>query len=123
MMMNAGSGFHHEEAVRADAEEPVELLQIFMRPQEDDLEPAIQFYAMDSADSINAWRLLGGDEQSGAPLKINSRVQFFDTKLVGHTMTTPDLQDTTGLLYVFDGDIRVVDTDIALVSRVSVFRF
>ena len=41
MMMNAGAGFWHEEKVKEDE---VEMLQIFVRPNETDLSPEIQFH-------------------------------------------------------------------------------
>lgn len=40
MMMNAGESFWHEEKVKEDH---VEMLQIFIRPEEADLQPNIQF--------------------------------------------------------------------------------
>lgn len=41
MMMNAGYSFWHEEKVKKDQ---VEMLQIFIRPRAKDLEPIIQFH-------------------------------------------------------------------------------
>jgi quercetin 2,3-dioxygenase len=41
MMMNAGRGFSHEESTPGV---PVEMLQIFIRPQATDLEPSVQFH-------------------------------------------------------------------------------
>jgi quercetin 2,3-dioxygenase len=41
MMMNAGESFWHEEKVKEDA---VEMLQIFVRPNETNLPPKIQFH-------------------------------------------------------------------------------
>lgn len=41
MVMNAGSGFSHEEAVIGD--EPIEMLQIFVRPKAASMEPGVQF--------------------------------------------------------------------------------
>ncbi len=40
MMMNAGSGFRHEESV---PEKDVEMLQIFIRPEKADLHPKFNF--------------------------------------------------------------------------------
>jgi quercetin 2,3-dioxygenase len=44
MMMNAGKVFYHEETCMDDADEKVEMLQIFFRPEEDDLESKVQFH-------------------------------------------------------------------------------
>jgi len=39
MVMNAGAGFSHEEAVLGD--DPIEMLQIFVRPQAANMEPSV----------------------------------------------------------------------------------
>jgi redox-sensitive bicupin YhaK (pirin superfamily) len=62
MMMNAGSGIMHEESVPADDTETVEMLQIFIRPQADDLEPRVQFHQFNAVSSTKALRLVGGPE-------------------------------------------------------------
>ena len=60
-VMNAGSGMWHEERVPDDGE-PVEMLQIFVRPREDELPPNFQSREFPQAESLNAWRLLVGPE-------------------------------------------------------------
>lgn len=56
MVMNAGAGFSHEEAVLGD--DPIEMLQIFVRPEAADMEPGVQFVSLDKIESIDRWRLL-----------------------------------------------------------------
>ena len=63
MLMKAGSGIYHEEGIRED-DETVEMLQIFIRPEADGLEPKIQFHKPDETYSLNTWRLLAGYEHS-----------------------------------------------------------
>jgi redox-sensitive bicupin YhaK (pirin superfamily) len=51
MMMNAGSGLHHEESV-PEGGETVEMLQIFLRPRADELPPSVQFHTLNEAYSM-----------------------------------------------------------------------
>jgi redox-sensitive bicupin YhaK (pirin superfamily) len=53
MMMNSGSGIEHEEAVPADSE-TVEMLQVFIRPEKENLEPAVQFHAFNEPYSVRS---------------------------------------------------------------------
>lgn len=55
MFMNAGSDIRHEEGVR-EGDETVEMLQIFIRPKVDGLEPKVQFYEPDKINRLNEWR-------------------------------------------------------------------
>ncbi|MAO66420.1 MAG: pimeloyl-CoA dehydrogenase [Balneola sp.] len=110
MLMNAGSGIYHEEGVR-EGDETVEMLQIFIRPKTDGLEPKIQFYEPEETFSRNQWRLLAGFERSEAPMKFRSEVLFYDVHLEkDHALQTPDLNGNTGLLYIFNGNITIKNT-------------
>lgn len=111
MLMNAGSGIYHEEGVREE-DETVEMLQIFIRPKTDDLEPMIQFHEPDRTFSLNQWRLLAGHERSEAPVIFRSEVLFYDVRLEKeNALRTPNLNGKTGLLYVFNGSIKIEHTD------------
>jgi redox-sensitive bicupin YhaK (pirin superfamily) len=112
MMMNSGKEIWHEETCLADADEKIEMLQIFIRPRKDDLEPMVQFADLDEYRSRNAWRLIGGPEASDAPLKIRSAVSLHDTYLENSSITTPPLSGKqVGFLYVFDGEVEIGDAD------------
>jgi len=108
MMMNAGSGFYHEEAVPNEGE-ITEMLQIFMRPRKDELQPKVQFHHFEEMYSINNWRLIGANETSNAPLKINSDIEVFDTRLQYNIeIEVPKLKSNqVGYLYVFTGDLEL----------------
>lgn len=107
MLMNAGSGIHHEEGV-PEGEETVEMLQIFIRPKADGLKPKIQFLEPEETYSLNRWRLLAGHERSEAPMIFRSEVLFYDVRLEKENkLQTPDLNGKTGLLYVFNGSITI----------------
>ena len=112
MMMNAGSGFYHEEGVPKDGE-TVEMLQIFMWPRVDNLIPQVQFHQQE-AYSINQWRLIGGNEQSSALLKINTEIEVYDLRLREGKIEIPELGGKTGYLYVFDGEIDLADEPVQL---------
>ncbi len=110
MLMNAGSGIHHEEGV-PKGHETVEMLQIFIRPIADDLEPKVQFYEPDEINSVNKWRLLAGHERSGAPLLFRSEVTFYDLHLAdGKNIQTPKLDSLTGFMYLFSGKVTIENT-------------
>jgi hypothetical protein len=53
MVMNAGAGFWHEEAVLGD--DPIEMLQIFVRAEAADMEAGVQFVSLDKTESIDRW--------------------------------------------------------------------
>ena len=79
MVMNAGVGFSHEEAVLGD--EPIEMLQIFVRPSAADMEPGVQFIDLDEAERNDHWRLLTGPTGSAAPSFVRQAIYLYDTHL------------------------------------------
>ena len=107
-VMNAGSGISHEESV-PETQEPAELLQIFIRPREENLEPGIQHHEFQAAYSENAWRLLLGPEDSDAPLKARNRTWIYDTRISGKSLALPELNGLARLLYVFSGEAFLDD--------------
>lgn len=103
MMMNAGSSFWHEEKVKQDE---VEMLQIFVRPRKTDLEPTIQFSR--KPESNKDWYLMAGPEDSNAPLYVRQNVYIYDV----HPMEDDKLEIPTRdgylpFLYVMDGEIEI----------------
>ena len=112
MMMNAGTGFYHEEAVPYDSE-TVDMLQIFIRPRKDNLPPKVQFHKLSHIGSTNKWRLIGGNEESKAPLKINSDILVYDAKVYPHhSIDMPKIESSQiGYLYLFDGSAKISESD------------
>lgn len=105
MMMNAGESFWHEEKVKG---ETVEMLQIFVRPREADLNPAIQFQEKEPFN--RDWILMVGPENSDAPLHVRQNVYILDAHpKQGDTLTIPSYQGLQPFLYVMDGEIKVAD--------------
>lgn len=108
MMMNAGAGFWHEEKVKEDQ---VEMLQIFIRPRETNLEPQIQFY--EKIGSNQGWYLLAGPEGSHAPLYVRQNVFIFDAHTKkGEALIIPEYPGFQPFLYVVDGVIKVDELEV-----------
>lgn len=105
MLMNAGSGFSHEETTSS---EEIEGLQIFIRPRKDNLSPNVQFYDRPIDYKNGKWQLLAGPESSDAPLKFRNEVMVYDVHAgAGVDLTAPVAEGMSPYLYVMDGTIQV----------------
>lgn len=103
MMMNAGAGFWHEEKVKEDE---VEMLQIFVRPRETDLAPEIQFH--DKPVDNRDWYVMAGPEGSDAPLYVRQKVYILDAHpKEGEVLEIPSYEGLTPFLYVMNGEIAI----------------
>jgi len=102
MLMNAGSGVSHEEI----AEGEVEMLQIFMRPYKNGLQPMVQFHQFEETYSIDHWRLVAGNA-GDAPLKLRVGTNIFDVRLSTGTRISLPVAGTEAhhLLYCFNGTV------------------
>lgn len=108
MMMNAGVSFWHEEKVK-DGE--VEMLQIFVRPNQANLPPNIQFHNKPVNNSD--WYVMVGPEGSEAPLYVRQHVYILDAHpKAGEELEVPKYEGLTPLLYVMNGEITVQDLTI-----------
>lgn len=110
MLMNAGAKFYHEELVLEEGGN-VEALQIFIRPDKENLEPLVQFHNFSTAYSVNQWRKIAG-RGNEYPLRFRSNTWIQDIRLeVDKQITLPEmpLRNASLLLYVFDGMIQVND--------------
>jgi quercetin 2,3-dioxygenase len=106
MVMNAGSGFSHEETVPGPGN--VHMLQIFVRPSEAELVPGVHFRDLGETYSMNNWRLLFGPEGSGAPGTVRQQVLLHDARLeAGRSLDLPVRPGFDGWLYVFDGSVVI----------------
>ena len=109
MMMNAGAGFWHEEKVKEDE---VEMLQIFVRPKETDLPPEIQFH--DKPIDNRDWYVMVGPEGSDAPLYVRQNVYIMDAHpKAGEELEIPTYAGFTPFLYVMEGEITMQNLIIA----------
>ncbi|HRE63816.1 MAG TPA: pirin family protein [Ferruginibacter sp.] len=120
MLMKAGKIFHHEEHMP----EPLEGLQIFIRPKIKDDIPEVSFRDLEVSDSINEWRLLASPD-SDSQLKFTSETWIYDISLKqSKEIGIPDFDKSkmTGLLYVFQGEV-LLNANLSLTKGESlVFR-
>lgn len=110
MLMNAGEKFYHEELVLEEGGN-VEALQIFIRPEKENLEPLVQFYDFPTAFSLNQWRKIAGKEDE-YPLRFRSNTWIQDARLVAEqqiTLPETPIENPSFLMYVFDGFVQVND--------------
>jgi len=104
MVMNAGSGVSHEEAVIG--REPIDMLQIFIRPRKADLSPRVQFTDLCERDRRD-WRLIVGPEGSNAPTTVRQAIYIFDRHLAAGETGIIDRHSSFDIwLYVFSGRLR-----------------
>ena len=108
MLMKAGKSFYHEEKV-IDKGEPLEGLQIFIRPGAKDLEPTVTFLDLNQPYSKNQWRTIASP-YSETKLQFTSQTWVYDIRSdINRSFSLPQLdnENLTCLLYVFDGSITV----------------
>ncbi|MGE7759713.1 pirin family protein [Peribacillus sp. NPDC097895] len=102
MLMGAGKSFFHEESTPTG---PVEMLQVFMRPSEKDLEPRVQFAEMQLPE-VSEWRLIAGPTESDAPLELRQQIIVYDVHgKTDEAFILPFVDGYTPWLYVMDGEI------------------
>lgn len=115
MMMNAGESFWHEEKVKEDE---VEMLQIFVRPNETDLPADIQFH--DKPTDHRNWYVMVGPVGSEAPLSVRQNVYILDAHpKAGEKLEIPEYKGYTPFLYVMDGEIAIQDLTIGKQEAVT----
>ena len=110
MLMNAGAKFYHEELVLEEGGN-VEALQIFIRPEKENLKPLVQFHDFSTAFSLNQWRKIAGKKHE-YPLQFTSNTWIQDVRLEAEkSITLPEvpIENSSLLLYVFDGLVHVND--------------
>ena len=108
MLMKAGHSFFHEEKILDDSDQ-LEGLQIFIRPNQQDLIPEVQFYDLPTIYSENIWRLLAGPTND-APLQLRSETWIYDIQIKAENqIEIPAIpkKEITLLLYIFQGSAMV----------------
>jgi len=115
MMMNAGKSFWHEEKVK---HEFVEMLQIFVRPWQTDLDPMIQFH--EKPIQNQDWYLMVGPKGSQAPLTIRQNVFIFDAHpRQGEQLDIPILSGMQPFIYILDGELAIGELQIQKMEAVT----
>lgn len=111
MVMNAGSGFWHEERTLT-GDPRLRMLQIFVRPHSLDLEPRIQ-HAVLAAPVANEWRHLVGPEGADAPFYVRNDIHLYDARLdEGAQAGLPSISGWHTYLYVFSGAVELGGTHL-----------
>jgi redox-sensitive bicupin YhaK (pirin superfamily) len=106
MVMNAGRGFSHEEETVGGT--PIEMLQIFVRPDVAELDARVQFAELDAAERDGKWRLLTGPVGSAAPTTVRQSVYLYDAHLsAGSTIDLPKQGGFDRWFYVFAGAVTL----------------
>lgn len=114
MLMKAGNSFFHEEKILDDSDQ-LEGLQIFIRPNQQDLITEVQFYDLPTVYSENSWRLLAAPTNE-APLQLSSETWIYDIQINAEKqIEIPALpkKELSLLLYVFQGS-AIVNNSITL---------
>ncbi|MHC2002969.1 pirin family protein [Methylobacterium sp. CM6241] len=102
MVMNAGRGFQHEERTRND-DPPLRMLQIFVRPYAEGLDPGIQHGRLPEPHA-NEWRHVFGPSGDEAPFQVRNAVDCRDIRLAaGQTTSVPTEPGRTTYFFVFTG--------------------
>ena len=115
MMMNAGASFWHEEKVKEDE---VDMLQIFVRPNETNLSPKIQFH--NKPVDNRGWYVMVGPEGSDAPLYVRQNVYILDAHpKVGDALEIPTYEGLKPFLYVMNGEIMIQNLTIGKQEAVT----
>jgi quercetin 2,3-dioxygenase len=119
MLMKAGNLFYHEERM-IDENEPLEGLQIFIRPGKKNLKPEVQFLDLEHLHSENKWRLLVSPTDE-TKFQFSSQTWLYDIKLLkNQEINLPVLagEGLTCLLYAFKGK-ATINGNIDLVKKDS----
>jgi len=78
--MTAGTGIVHSE-FNASSEEPAHLLQIWLLPERNDLQPSYEEKYFDQSEKLNQWRLIASRDAREGSLLIHQDVSLFATVL------------------------------------------
>jgi quercetin 2,3-dioxygenase len=114
MVMNAGSGFFHEETIPGS--DVVNMLQIFIRPRSAALKPAVQFVDLSEPAKHDDWRLLVAPDDAGshAPATVRQSVWFYDARVAaGASVLVPTRPDHLTWVLVFAGSVTLADQSLA----------
>lgn len=117
MMMNAGESFWHEESTPLV---PAEMLQIFIRPRQANLEGRVQFMARRDGIKQNEWTLLAAPEGIESPLEIRQAVYIYDIRMDENSTTEiPAHPGFAQWLYVMEGEISIADLILSKGDAIS----
>ena len=105
--MTAGTGVEHSEFNHSRDNE-LHLLQIWIFPEKNDLEPGYEQKPFSREDKLNRLRLIGSQDGRDGSITIHQRVDLYASVLEKGREVSHDLQDNRKVfVQVVDGDITV----------------
>lgn len=105
--MTAGTGVEHSEFNHSRDNE-LHLLQIWIFPEENDLEPGYEQKPFSREDKLNRLRLIGSQDGRDGSITIHQRVDLYASVLENGREVSHELQDDRKVfVQVVDGDIAV----------------
>jgi redox-sensitive bicupin YhaK (pirin superfamily) len=105
--MTAGTGVSHSE-YNHSSEERVHLLQIWILPEQDGIQPGYQQEFFTPDDKRNQWRLVGSRDGRGGSLTIHQDVDLYASRLEsGHPLEHGFEGHRRGFLHVVAGAIEL----------------
>jgi redox-sensitive bicupin YhaK (pirin superfamily) len=98
--MSAGTGIFHSE-VNNSPDMPVRLLQIWVFPEQRNIEPRYEQKAFDPALRNNQWQLLAGPDPRHGEMELKQQAWFSRTDLAVGTGITYELKNKQNGIYLF----------------------
>ncbi|MCO4793488.1 MAG: pirin family protein [Bacteriovoracaceae bacterium] len=109
-VMSAGSGLAHSEFNGSSTEE-INLLQIWVLPKEQNVNPRYDQKEFQIEDRINQFQLLVSPDERGNSLKVNQDIFFSQAKLEKGKLLEYKLYNDKNGIYIFliEGEVEVLN--------------
>lgn len=105
--MTAGTGVHHSE-FNHSKEKPVHLLQIWITPEREGLQPGYQDQRFPTEEKINRLKLIASSDGKDGSLRIHQDAAIYASILEeGKTVTLPCRRDRHGWVQVARGEVEL----------------
>ncbi|AOA58872.1 pirin family protein [Acinetobacter larvae] len=103
-LMRAGTGIRHSEVNQGP--EAVHLFQIWIQPDQLNLQPHYQQIRLDAKETPNQWQQIAANDQQ-APMHIHQQVRIETAYLQQQQQLALPLTGQKGYLHVIDGEVIV----------------
>jgi quercetin 2,3-dioxygenase len=103
--MTAGTGVHHSEFNHSQTE-TVHLLQIWILPEENSLQPGYEQQHFDRKDKLNQWRLIASRDARESSMRVHQDVDLYASVLeAGHELRHSFAAGQSGFLQIVSGSV------------------
>ena len=121
-IMSAGSGIRHSE-YNASKSDPVNFLQIWVFPKEENIKPRYEQKTFDAAQHANEWQVVVSPDTAEGGVWINQDARFALAELKpGATITyTPKFKDNGVYLFVIEGEVEAAEKQLNKRDAVGVW--